>query len=127
MHFQVLHVRPGPREVLDALIDDEVFSNARVDWKGVMRADRIWLFEQLSDAFDAWVAPAPDDDAENPLQWRLTHTAQGPALAWRHGDAAPWTPTTSWEQLDGARRARIDETLAAILDMLHALLLIYDD
>lgn len=118
MHFERLHATPSGRDILEVLVGDEVFTGAQVDLKGLTRPDRIWFFEQLTEAVAAWTG-----ESAPPGALKIEGSALEHRLEVDHGQG--WTQAPALSQLDPEARRRIQETLDALLATLNPLLLIY--
>ncbi len=124
MHFEQLRVDLIDAVIHDALIGDEVYSGAFVDWKGYGSADKRWMFSRLRDSFAAW--PGVDLGAR---AWTLTGTpvsdGRSVALSLSLGEPGCERPAPAWATLTDAQRAAVLAPLDDVLESIQALLLIY--
>lgn len=125
MHFETLHVQRIPTPaVLSASIGDEVYSGAQAQWDRLTRGDQRWVHDTLDDALSAWLGPA---HALTASAWRLTgpDRADAPAayaLTWASADTSHDAPP--WDTLDPDAQRRVLDALDAVLETVHALLII---
>lgn len=127
MHFEALHVQRTPKPtVLSASIGDEVYTGAQAQWDRLTRADRRWVHDTLDDALTAWIGPTR---AAETTAWRITGPAHDDdptpyALTWRDTSEDAPHHAPAWDALDPDAQRRISDALDAILEAIHALLII---
>ncbi len=96
MHFHKLEWDPATRVVHEALIGDEFFQDARVDWSGFTHGERRWWFSLLDDALRPWLAGDPVP--ARCLLRCLTPPHEGPAVyALDRWDGLQWLPQRPWQ------------------------------
>lgn len=123
MHFHKLEWDPATRVVHEALIGDEFFQDAHIDWSGFTHGERRWWFSLLDDALALWLGADPMP--ARCLLRCLTPPHLGPAVyALERWDGVQWTPERPWERLPPPARDAILASLHEALQAAHALLLL---
>ena len=125
-HFELARVSLVAGRFREALVGDEVFSGAAVDWTRLAKADRIFVFDQLALVVETWLGAA---EGVSELELRSTGVALGEGGA-RYtlrvaGEEGEFREAPPMDLLEEEQQKIITESLDAIIETVYGLLVIH--
>lgn len=120
MYFEHLHFDSKTQVIHDARIGDEVFNDAKVEWRKLSRADMRWIFDHLQNLTKHWRG-VETRDVEAHLRGMLN--TKGQVIYTLHvvGDET----AVPWSELDEDAQQQIMDACQTVLETIHAFLLIF--